>query len=141
MPAKSKAQQRLMQAAEHGADFPMAQKLRDSMSHQQLHDFSVGSEAGKPEHVAHHSPPAAYPNQPIQSGMFTRPDLTGLNTRTLKNSGMNERDATIAAIKTAGGFSNPTTPVKVYRNQHKNLGKFLHPRKDGKSHGSDFGNK
>ncbi len=51
MPAKSKAQQRLMQAAEHGADFPMAKKIRHSMTHQQMHDFAVGSEKGKPEHV------------------------------------------------------------------------------------------
>lgn len=51
MPAKSKAQQRLMQAAEHGADFPLAKKLRASMTHQQLHDFAAGSEQGKPQHV------------------------------------------------------------------------------------------
>lgn len=51
MPAKSKAQQRLMQAAEHGATFPLAKKLRKTMTHQQLHDFAVGSEAGKPQHV------------------------------------------------------------------------------------------
>ncbi len=52
MPAKSIAQQRLMQAAEHGADFPMAQKVRESMTHQQLHDYASGSEKGKPGHVA-----------------------------------------------------------------------------------------
>lgn len=52
MPAVSKAQQRLMQAAEHGADFPMARKVRESMTHQQLHDFASGSEKGKPGHVA-----------------------------------------------------------------------------------------
>jgi hypothetical protein len=51
MPAKSVAQQRLFQAAEHGADFPLAQKLRASMTHAQLHDFASGSEAGKPLHV------------------------------------------------------------------------------------------
>lgn len=51
MPAKSRAQQRLFQAAEHGADFGMAKKLRKSMSHQQLREFAVGSEAGKPDHV------------------------------------------------------------------------------------------
>lgn len=51
MPSKSRAQQRLMQAAEHGASFPMARKLRASMTHQQLHDFASGSEKGKPEHV------------------------------------------------------------------------------------------
>ena len=32
-------------------DFPMAQKLRASMTHDQLHDFAAGSEAGKPLHV------------------------------------------------------------------------------------------
>lgn len=53
MPAKSRAQQRLMQAAEHGATFPLARKLRGSMTHEQLHDFAVGSEKGKPEHVGH----------------------------------------------------------------------------------------
>jgi hypothetical protein len=51
VPAVSKAQQRLMGAAEHGAQFPMAQKLRKSMTMGQLHDFAVGSEKGKPEHV------------------------------------------------------------------------------------------
>lgn len=51
MPAVSKAQQRLMQAAEHGADFPAAKKIRASMTHQQMHDYAVGSEKGKPEHV------------------------------------------------------------------------------------------
>ena len=53
MPAKSKAQQRLMAAAEHGADFPMAQKVRQSMTHQQMHDFAAGSMKGKPAHVPH----------------------------------------------------------------------------------------
>lgn len=51
MPSVSVAQQRLMQAAEHGANFPMARKLRKTMTHQQLHDFAVGSEKGKPMHV------------------------------------------------------------------------------------------
>ncbi len=51
MPAKSKSQQRLFQAAEHGATFPMAAKLRQSMTHEQLHDFASGSEKGKPQHV------------------------------------------------------------------------------------------
>lgn len=52
MPAKSKAQQRLMAAAEHGATFPMAEKVRESMSHSQMHDFASGSMKGKPVHVA-----------------------------------------------------------------------------------------
>jgi hypothetical protein len=42
-----------MQAAEHGAQFPMAQKIRSTMTHQQMHDFAVGSEKGKPQHVSH----------------------------------------------------------------------------------------
>ena len=53
MPAKSKAQQRLMGAAEHGATFPMAQKVRASMTKGSLSDFASGSMAGKPAHVNH----------------------------------------------------------------------------------------
>jgi hypothetical protein len=56
MPAKSRAQQRLMGAAEHGADFPMARKIRQSMTHQQMHDFASGSERGKPQHVSNRHP-------------------------------------------------------------------------------------
>jgi hypothetical protein len=52
MPAESKSQQRLMGAAEHGADFPLAKKLRKQMTHQQLHDFAAGPEKGKPERVS-----------------------------------------------------------------------------------------
>lgn len=51
MPAKSKAQQRLMQAAAHGADFPLARKVRASMTYGDLQDFAAGSMRGKPEHV------------------------------------------------------------------------------------------
>ena len=51
MPAKSKAQQHLMAAAEHGANFPMARKLRKSMSHQQLHDFAATKTKTLPKHV------------------------------------------------------------------------------------------
>jgi hypothetical protein len=54
VPSKSKAQQRLMGAAEHGATFPMAARLRETMTHQQLHDYASGSEQGKPEHVGKH---------------------------------------------------------------------------------------
>lgn len=53
MPAVSRAQRRLMAAAEHGATFPKAKKLRRSMTHEQLHDFASGSEKGKPQHVQH----------------------------------------------------------------------------------------
>ncbi len=51
MPAKSKAQANLMRAAEHGADFQMAQKVRASMSMSQMHDFAVTKTKGKPTHV------------------------------------------------------------------------------------------
>ena len=51
MPSVSRAQQHLFQAAEHGADFPMAKKLRASMTHDKLREFAVGSEKGKPGHV------------------------------------------------------------------------------------------
>jgi hypothetical protein len=41
-----------MGAAEHGADFPMAKKLRGSMTMGQLHDFASGPMTGKPGHVS-----------------------------------------------------------------------------------------
>lgn len=62
MPSKSKAQQRLMQAAEHGATFTLAKHLRESMTHQQLHDFASGSEKGKPQHVAKRRLPHPHKN-------------------------------------------------------------------------------
>ena len=51
MPAKSRAEQRLFAAAEHGAGFAKARALRARMTHQQLHDFASVSMAGKPERV------------------------------------------------------------------------------------------
>jgi hypothetical protein len=51
VPSKSKSQQRLFQAAEHGAQFAAAKKLRATLSEQQLHDFASGSMKGKPEHT------------------------------------------------------------------------------------------
>ena len=50
MPSVSRAQQRLMGAAEHGATFPLARQVRASMTMQQMHDFAKGSMKGKPEH-------------------------------------------------------------------------------------------
>ena len=50
MPSVSTSQQRLMGAAEHGASFPLAKKIRASMSHAQMHDFASGSMKGKPTH-------------------------------------------------------------------------------------------
>ena len=56
MPAESNAQRRLMAAAEHGATFPAAEKLRASMTHRQLHDYAATPEKGLPAHV---KPPRA----------------------------------------------------------------------------------
>lgn len=116
MPAKSIAQQHLMQAAEHGADFPMAEKLRDSMTHNQLHDFSVGSETGKPMHVGP-------PPPPLLKG--STPSVVGSNTSTLRQGGQTEFDATRHAIQASTFGMKP----KGHPNRHKNLGKFLHPKK------------
>ena len=52
-PSVSKRQRRLMAAAEHGADFPEARKIRASMSHEQMHDFAVTKEAHLPEKKKH----------------------------------------------------------------------------------------
>jgi membrane peptidoglycan carboxypeptidase len=120
MPSVSKSQQRLMQAAEHGADFPMAKQVQSSMTHDQMHDFAVGPMGDKPQHVG-----AA----PIKG---TRPDVMASNTQTFKNQGMNEMDATIASIKASKG----ATLKAGHPNRFKNLGKHLHPRKDGKPHGT-----
>lgn len=48
MPAVSKKQRRLMAAAEHGADFPMAKKVRKSMTKGQMHDFAKTKEKNLP---------------------------------------------------------------------------------------------
>lgn len=50
MPSESKSQRHLMAAALHGADFPMAQKLRASMSVKQLADYARGTDKGLPKH-------------------------------------------------------------------------------------------
>jgi hypothetical protein len=52
-PATSKSQRRLMAAAAHGADFPKAQALRESMSQKQLHDFAATPEKGLPMRAPH----------------------------------------------------------------------------------------
>jgi hypothetical protein len=51
MPSKSKAQRRLMGAAEHGADFPMAKKVRGSMTKSQMSEFASTKEKGLPARV------------------------------------------------------------------------------------------
>lgn len=159
-----------MGAAEHGADFPMAKKLRQTMTHQQLHDFAVGPMTNKPNYVNKITQPAPDTSMPVPSTrvpmesldpdhgqMHTMtpasptpqpmaspapppashiqsflsgntPGIVGSNTSSLKNSGLTELEATRRAI---GMASKPS-------NRHKNLGKFLHPRKDGKAHGSGY---
>lgn len=43
-----------MGAAEHGAQFPAAQKkIRSTMTQSQMHDFASGSMKGKPTHTTH----------------------------------------------------------------------------------------
>lgn len=52
MPAKSKAQRKLMGAAEHGATFPAARAIRKSMTKQEMHDFASTKEKGLPKHTS-----------------------------------------------------------------------------------------
>lgn len=57
MSSVSKAQRRAAGAAEHMSEEelkhagPAVKQMASSMSKGQLHDFAVGSEKGKPEHV------------------------------------------------------------------------------------------
>jgi hypothetical protein len=60
-PAKSKSQQRLFQAAEHGATFAKAKALRGAMTIGQLSEFASGSMQGKPTRV---KKPASRPPKP-----------------------------------------------------------------------------
>jgi hypothetical protein len=48
MPAKSKPQQRLMAAALHGASFPLAKKVRSSMTISQLADYATVKKPSRP---------------------------------------------------------------------------------------------
>lgn len=51
MPAKSKAQRRLMGAAEHGATFPKARAIQKSMTRPQMREFATTPEKGLPKHT------------------------------------------------------------------------------------------
>ena len=51
MLAVSKAQANLMRAAEHGADFPKAKKLRASMTLKQLADYARTPTKNLPRHA------------------------------------------------------------------------------------------
>ena len=55
MPSRSIAQQHAMAAAEHGADFPLATRLRASLSHAQLHEFAATRTKGLPAHAHAHA--------------------------------------------------------------------------------------
>jgi len=52
VPSRSKSQQRLFGAAYGGATFPEAQRLRDTMTTQQLKDFASTPQSFLPEHVS-----------------------------------------------------------------------------------------
>ena len=60
MPSLSQAQGNLARAAEHGADFPMARKMRQSMSISALHDFAKTKSKNLPKHVKKPKRRAAY---------------------------------------------------------------------------------
>ena len=77
MPAKSMAQYRLMQAARHGANFPMAKKLRKSMSSSQLKEWTSHGPLSKAEHVGD----------------------SGSHKRALQAKGMSEHEATKRSMK------------------------------------------
>lgn len=96
-----------MQAAEHGASFPKAQKLRKSMTHSQLHDFAVGPMKNKPEHAG------------LLKG--DSPDIMKTNMRSMRQSGKSELDATRTAIMKSKPKGHPS--------RHKNLGAYLHKGK------------
>lgn len=51
MPAVSKRQRNLMAAAEHGATFPAAKKVRTGMTYEQMHDFAATPAKGLPVKV------------------------------------------------------------------------------------------
>ncbi len=51
MPSKSKAEQHVMAAALHGARFPMAEKIRGSMTLKQMSDYAKTPTKKLPAHV------------------------------------------------------------------------------------------
>lgn len=60
MPAQSESQRRLMAAAAHGATFPKAKQLRQSMTMTQLRDFAD-------------APPAKVPHRTGKKRMVRKP--------------------------------------------------------------------
>lgn len=70
MPAKSQAQANLMR----GATFPLAQIVRKSMSHAQMHDFAVTKSANLPTHVKKVNGATAVTNHPHRNlGTYLHP--------------------------------------------------------------------
>jgi hypothetical protein len=110
VPSVSRAQQRLMQAAEHGADFPMAKKIRRSMTHQQMHDFAAGSEHGKPQHVA-------------------KGHVVGGS----KNPMLQQAHERMEGRQTERSEHRTGKEVREGPHPHRNLGHFLHPMRRGRS--------
>lgn len=51
MPAKSQAQQRLFGAAANGADFPLARKIRATMSRKTMRDFAATKHQHLPDRI------------------------------------------------------------------------------------------
>jgi hypothetical protein len=60
--------------------------------------------------------------------------IIGSNIAELQRSGRDERQSVAIALSTA---RDQAPKPKKRKSTHKNLGKHLHPRKDGKEHGSD----
>lgn len=60
-------------------------------------------------------------------------DIVSSNVRELRNSGYPEQQAVAIALNQAGRGNQDKKPRK---STHGNLGKFLHPRKDGRPHGT-----
>jgi hypothetical protein len=71
MPAKSQKQANLMRAAAHGAQFPMAQKVRESMPLSSLADFASTE---KPAPKSRLVPKSSKPFNPaVNLGAFHHP--------------------------------------------------------------------
>lgn len=58
MPAVSKSQQRLFAAAEHGATFPLARKIRAQLSRRQMHEFAATKRQNLPDRIRSPKPKA-----------------------------------------------------------------------------------
>jgi len=99
MPATSKAQQRLMAAAAHGASFKKAQDVRQSMTLKQLKDFS---------------------EKPAKSLPARKTEISKTETEISKHAdGVKHQPAMKHSAGRKPGGTHP----------HNNLGTYLHPKK------------